>query len=140
MDKRFLAGTAAGTVALFFAGFLIYGVLLSGYMAENMDASTMVDPPNWLWLVISTAFSAALYTHIFTKWAGISTWKSGASAAALVGFLVMAGFATGMFSMTTLYTGGLVTVAVDILGGTVMAAIGGAAIGATLGMVSDQGD
>jgi hypothetical protein len=42
--------------------------------------------------------------------------------------------------MTTLYTGGLVTVAVDILGGTVMAAIGGAAIGATLGMVSDQGD
>ena len=43
MDKRFLAATGVGTVVLFFAGFLIYGVILAGYWAENMNAPVVVD-------------------------------------------------------------------------------------------------
>ncbi len=140
MDKRFLTATAVGTVALFLAGFLIYGVLLSGYMAENMDASAMVDPPDWLWLVISTALMAILFTYIFSKWASISTWKTGAKAAAVIGFLVASSYATGMYAMSTLYAGGLMAVLVDVIGSTVMSAIGGAAIGAALGMGSGNGE
>lgn len=137
MDSKFWIATVVGFVALFLSGYVIWGLALAGFMAENMDQSLVFDPPIWVWLIASNLIWAMMITYLFTKWAGVSTWKGGARVAAILALFISASFATGQISMTTVYTGGIVAMLVEIVSTTLWSAIGGAAIGAMLGRDSE---
>ena len=59
--QRFLTATVGGGVALFAAGFLIFGLALA-----NAYPPTVIDRevPLWLWLVVAQFAWAALLTVI----------------------------------------------------------------------------
>ncbi len=127
---KFITGTLAGTVASMVAGFLVFGMALSGYMAENVAITEEMD---WLWLILGHLMFAAALTYIFLKWAGIKTAVTGAKAAAIITLLVSLGANWIWFSMSGLFSGGIMATVVDALGATVVWAIGGAVIGMVLG-------
>lgn len=137
MDSKFWIATVVGFVALFLSGYVIWGVALAGWMAENLDQSLAIDPPIWAWLIGSNLIWAMMIAYVFSRWAGVSTWKGGARVGAILAFFISASFATGQMSMTTVYTGGILAMLVDIVSTTLWSAIGGAAIGAMLGRDSE---
>ena len=127
-----------GGIAFFFLGYLIYGLALAGFFSEHYGAgaSTMKTMQEIVWwaLILGNLASGALLSYIFLKWANITSFGSGASAAATIGFFMalsmdMIRFATaGTFDLTATLT--------NVVVGTVMTAIAGGAVGAVLGMGS----
>jgi hypothetical protein len=136
--KKFLTGTLVGGIAFFFLGYLAYGVALAGFFSEHygVGASSMKAMEEIVWwaLIAGNLASGALLSYIFLKWANISSFASGASAAATIGFFMalsmdLIRFATaGTFDLTASLTNVVVV--------TLMNAIAGGIIGAALGMGS----
>lgn len=133
--KKFLLGTLAGGIAFFFLGYLIYGMALMSFFTAHSGASGAQKPMEelvWWALIVGNLASGALLTYIFLKCANITTFGSGASAGAVIGFFVslsydMISFATtNMMDLTASFT--------DVIVGSVMAAIAGGIIGVVLGM------
>lgn len=136
--KKFLTGTLVGGIAFFFLGYLIYGLALAGFFSAHYGAgaSTMKTMQEIVWwaLILGNLASGALLSYIFLKWANVTSFGSGVSAAATIGFFMalsmdMIRFATaGTFDLTATLT--------NVVVGTVMTAIAGGAVGAVLGMGS----
>ena len=133
--KKFLTGTLVGGIAFFFLGYLFYGVLLAGFFSSHYAATaTMKSMEDIVWwaLISGNVASGAMLTYIFLKWANVSAFGSGASAAATVGFFIglsmdLIRFATeGAFDLTASLS--------DVAVMTVMYGVAGGAIGAVLGM------
>ena len=135
MDStKLILGTVVGTITSFIVGFLIFGLALAGYMAENTAAK---EPMEFHWLVIGHVFLALLLTYIFMKWAGIKTVGSGATAGAIIGLLAALGFNFIWLGTTGLFTGGVVAAIVDGVGAAIVSAAGGAGVGWVLGRGGD---
>ena len=131
MDLKKLAmGTIVGGVVALACGYLIFGVALSSYMAEN---ASHTKEPNMLWLVAGHLAYGALITYIFVQWAGIKTAASGAKAGFIIALLAALGFNWIWHGVSDMFPGGCVTTLLDALGGAVIWAIAGAAIGWVLG-------
>ena len=134
--KKFLTGTLVGGIAFFFLGYLIYGMALMNFMSSHAGSATGVQKPmgelTWWALIVGNLASGALLSYIFLKWANVSSFASGATAAAVVGFFASMGFDMVMFATSNLMD--LTAVAVDIIAFTIMNAIAGGIIGAVLGM------
>ena len=128
--KKLLLGTLVGTITSFIVAFLIFGVALKDYMAENASA---IDPPRFQWLILAHIIFALLTTIIFLKWAGIKTAASGAKAGFLIGILVALGSNFIWLGTSDLFTGGLTTAILDAVGGSLIWAAGGAGVGWILG-------
>jgi hypothetical protein len=135
--KKFLTGTVVGGIAFFFLGYLIYGMALSSFFSAHAGPSAgekKMEEIVWWALILGNLSSGALLTYIFLKWAHITSFGSGASAAAAIGFFMslsmdLVRFATSnSFDLTASLT--------DVAVGTVMTALAGGAIGAALGMGS----
>ncbi len=134
--KKFLTGTLVGGIAFFFLGYLFYGKLLNSFFSEHIGAGagTMKTMEEIVWwaLILGNLASGAMLAYIFLKWANISSFGSGASAGATIGFFIalsmdLIRFATsGVFDLTAELTNVVVM--------TVMNAIAGGAVGAVLGM------
>ncbi len=135
--KKFLIGTLVGGVAFFFLGYLIYGMALTDFFSQHTGTATGVAKPMeelvWWALILGNLASAALLSYIFLKWANISSFGAGASAAAVIGFLIVTSFDFVIFATANISD--LTGTAVDIIAYTVMTAIAGGIIGAVLGMV-----
>jgi hypothetical protein len=141
MVARILAATVAGGVAFFFLGFVIYGLILDPMvMKPNMNpdaAKLMNETPVWAPLVLANLVSALLLAYIFDKWAGIRTFMGGIQGGAIVFFLIALSFQlmfAAFMKLTTNYTPAIA----DVIGSTVMGAIGGGVIGAVLGLMSKE--
>ena len=134
--KKFLTGTLVGGIAFFFLGYLIYGMALMNFMSSHagsaMGVQKSMEEFKWWALILGNLSSAALLSYIFLKWAHISSFASGATAAAVVGFFASMGFDMVMFATSNLMD--LTGIVVDILAFTVMNAVVGGIIGAVLGM------
>ena len=138
--KKFLTGTVVGGITYFILGYLFYGLLFVDFFNGNLGSATGVfktDDLIWWSLILGNLAGAGLLTYIFLKWAHISTFKSGLRAGAAVGFLMtlswdFVGFGTGNIL-------NLQATLMDVVIGTVMTAIAGAAIGAVLHTKSDAG-
>ncbi|MEO7658880.1 MAG: hypothetical protein ABIV48_04635 [Pyrinomonadaceae bacterium] len=138
MLTRVLAATVAGGIAFFFLGFLIYGLLLDEMvMKPNMNVfpGLMNETPVWAPLILANLTSAFLLAYIFDKWASISTFMGGMKGGATVMFLIALSFQLMFMAFMNLSRNYIPPVA-DILGSTVMGAIGGGVIGAVLGMMN----
>ena len=129
----FLAGILGGIVH-FLLGWLIYGILLMDYMEEYAGPAIGVARIDMLmWFIgLGSLFFGFLLSYIFSCVGQVKTAGSGAKTGAWVGFL-MAG-AMDFISYGSTYLLTFNTLAVDILAGTVLAAITGAIVAWTLGL------
>ena len=81
--KKCLVTTVAAGVVLYFGGFVIYGLLLMDYMAN--DASMEV-PLMWA-IPLAQLFAGAVVATVLS-WRGADNFADGAKGAALVGLLI----------------------------------------------------
>ncbi len=136
--KKFLTGTLVGGIAFFFLGYLIYGLALASFFSSHAGAASgemkSMEEIVWWALILGNLASGALFTYIFLKWANVSSFSGGASAAAAVGFFMS--LSMDLIRFATSNSLDLAASLTDVVVGTVMAAIAGGAIGAVLGMGS----
>lgn len=134
--KKFLVGTIVGGISFFLLGYLIYGMALMNFMSQHGGSATGVQkmPEEFAWwaLIVGNLTSGALLSYIFLKWAHVSTFGGGASAAATIGFFTALSFDMVFFATSNIMD--LTGVITDIIAFTIMNAIAGGIIGATLGM------
>ena len=138
MVARIIAATIAGAIAIFIVGFVVYGLVLDPMvMRPNVIeyAGLMKDPPSWIPLVLANLVLAFLLSVIFDKWAGIKTFASGASAGAIIVFLMTLYFDLSFFAFMHIFKNYIPMLA-DMAGGIVLGAVGGGVIGQVLGMMS----
>ena len=128
--KQLLLGTLAGTVTSFIAGFLLFGLALTNYMAAN---SGYIAEGKMEWIITGHVVFSLFVTYIFLKWAGIKTLGSGLSAGAVIGLLVTLGTNAFLLGATEMWPGGLVPALVDTAANVIVWAAGGAGVGWALG-------
>lgn len=133
--KMLISGIAGGIVA-FFAGWLIYGMLLMDFMAENSGTATGVMRPEaemvWWALILGNICTGILYSYIFNRWANISTLSAGLSAGAVIGLIMGASFDLTMYGTSNILA--MKAIWVDIAASAVLGAIVGAVVGWVNGM------
>ncbi len=130
-EKKFLVSGLVGGIISFFAGWLIYGVLLMKIMGSTPRAVTNVmRGPNDMifWAIfLGSLFMAFTLSYIFNKWANINTLLGGAITGAVVGFMITASFDFTNYGTTNLLS--LSGLCIDLVAGTVLQAITGATVG-----------
>jgi hypothetical protein len=138
MNTRIIVAAVAGGAALFLLGFLVYGLLLEGWMESQMvkHDGLMLTTPNWVTLIIANIVWALLLTLIFDRWATIRTFAGGLIGGAMVAFLVILNkdlMTVSFMNMFSSYT----PVAVDVAAFTVIGALSGGVVGAVLGVMNE---
>lgn len=126
--SKILIGTLVAGVALFFLGWLIYGIALSSIMAENCNSGNArpMDQMVWWALILSNLVWGLLLTLII-DWSNNTSVANGAKVGAVLGLLTGLGFDLSMYAMTTMYSNpGFIIV--DVLAFALMFAIAGAAV------------
>lgn len=137
MNMKVILAALAGAVTSFLSGWVIYGMLLKNYMdANTSEAARSVmrsDDDMLLWAIFAACFVwALLLALIFTRWAGISTFKTGAIAGGWVMFLIALGTGFYTYSMLNIHT--LSYVLVDSLINAVQGLLVGGVIGWMIGV------
>ena len=133
--KMLISGIAGG-IAAFFAGWLIYGILLMDFMTQNSGTATGVMRADtemvWWALIAGNLLSGMLYSYIFNRWANISTLSAGLSAGAVIGLIMGAAVDLTMYGTSNIMA--LNGVLADIAASAVLGAITGAVVGWVNGM------
>ena len=130
MKNKILA-ILGGTVALFGLGYLIYVIL--GYNALNgPGVESIIGELNLPAIILMEVLYATLLTIIFSRWAQIKTFITGAQAGFIIGLFLGALPTLELFSTTTGLTDltGVLTAAVTF---GVRFAVAGGVIGWLLG-------
>ena len=135
--QKFLVSGIVGGIVSFFAGYLIYGLLLADFFAKNGgpgSAAAMKAMGDFVWwaLIAGSIAQGLLLSYIFNKWANITSFGAGMTGGAVVFLLMGAGFDLMMFATTNLST--MTGMVVDIICGTVLGALVGGAVGLMNGM------
>lgn len=133
MNNQTLLATLAGGVVAFLGGWVIWGMLLMSYSQSQMTeagAAVMKEMPILWEIAVGNLIFSFLLALIYSRWASISTLKTGAIAGAVISGLISLsnGFMWhAMMDMTTGMTG----IFVD----TLASAVWGALVGGTIGWV-----
>ena len=132
--QKFIVSGIVGGIVSFFAGYLIYGLLLMNFLEKNAGSATGVNRTEMVWwaMIGGSIAMGLLLSYIFNKWANIHTMSAGAAGGAAVSFFMSAGSDLFIYGQTNITT--LPAVCVDIIAATIMGAITGAAVGAMNGM------
>ena len=135
MNTKVLLATLAGAVAAFLTGWAIWGIALQGFMDSNMTeaARSVSRGENMLmWAIfVGCVAWALLLALLFSRWAGIATFKSGAIGGAWVLFLIALGMDFFMYAGMDVWN--LSALVVDVIANAVQGAIVGGVVGWTLG-------
>ena len=79
--KNRLLATLVGFVVFFLLGWLVYGMLLMDFYANNAGSATGVmraeDEMIWWALILGNLFQTYLLVYIFGNWANITTFSDG---------------------------------------------------------------
>ncbi|MBK9480609.1 MAG: DUF1761 family protein [Bacteroidetes bacterium] len=132
---KFLIASLVGAIVFFFAGWLIYGILLSDIMAKAMTPEANAlnkTEPNLVVMFVSNLMYGLLYAYIFERWAKITTFMGGATAGTLIAVLIAAAFDLQFVAMTNMIND-ITFVFIDIACNAVIGAMVGGVIGLTLG-------
>ena len=134
-NNKILIAGLVGALTLFLLGFIVYGMLLGEFMASNVGGPGVNKPMEEMsfgWIIVSNLAAGYLLAVIFGKYANINTAMSGLQAGAIIGFLMAMSVDSAMYSTTYLYN--MKAMVADIVMWTIMSAITGAVVAATLGM------
>ena len=80
MNKSIIYSTITGTIVYFLLGWLFYGILFTELYPSEENQSM-------LYIFLGCLFYVLVFSIIFGKWASITSFKRGALAGALLGFL-----------------------------------------------------
>jgi hypothetical protein len=130
--QRYLLGTLAGGIVLFFLGYLLHGVLLAGFFAANMGSATGVtrEPFDFVSLALGQLVWGAALTTVL-HWRGVSAWMDGLKTGATVGLLMFFGIDLTLYGTTNIMN--LTGAVADAVVATVLFAVAGAVIAAVQG-------
>jgi len=129
---KILRGTIFGGISYFLLGWVVYGILLMGFLSANMNqCAARPDEMIW-WAIILSNFTAALLLTLLLKWYGAKGIIDGLKIGALLGFLYSTTVGLSSWSMSTMYTG-FGALIVDIIASTMLFAIVGIIIVLTWG-------
>ena len=134
MNTKVLLAALAGAVVTFLTGWLLYGVALKGFFdAQVVESAKSVirEQPDLLHIFLGCVAWSLLLALLYSRWAGISTFKSGAIAGAWIGFLIALG--ADLFSFAGMNVSTIAGVLVDPIVNAVQSAIAGGVIGVVLG-------
>ncbi len=130
--QKILVTGLIGGVFSFFLGWLLWGIIFKDAMPDNVPGLQKSESDMVMWaMVLSCLFLGLLLAYIFVQWSGISTWQSGLTAGAIIGFLLTCSVDLGLFSMTNMHT--VRTILMDIGINTFYYAAIGAVMGWWLG-------
>jgi len=130
-NKILVAGLIGGIFAFLF-GWLFFGILLKDQMTSHVSGYMRSDSEMIVWaMALSCLLWGMFFAYVFAHWASISTWRTGAKAGAILGFLVGASYDLGMYSMTNHFD--LNSMLVDIVLNTFYSALVGLVVGWWLG-------
>lgn len=121
MNKSLIISTITGTIVYFLLGWLFYGILFTDLYPQ---------PDSMLFILLGALFYVLVFSVIYTRWANISTFKTGAVAGLVLGLLYSLSMTFYMAASGGLDLERLVTEA--FIGGISTALMGGA-VGLTLG-------
>lgn len=132
-ERRFWAAAVAGGVTLFFAGFVLWGLLLAGFFDAHMGTAVGVNKAQaqFFHLALGQFFWGVLLAVIIARYAGVSGFVPGLRIGALVGFLMSLSVGLTQFSMTNLVD--LTAVLTDPFVSAVWSGLGGGVVGLVLG-------
>ncbi|MBV6438423.1 MAG: hypothetical protein DYG98_22800 [Haliscomenobacteraceae bacterium CHB4] len=135
MNTKVLLAALAGGVTSFLLGWVFYGILLGDFFAANVGSATgvMKDEASmgWIPLIVGNLATGLLFAMIYNRWAGITTFRTGAIGGAWVGFLI--GLSYDMVALGTTNIMNSTAALVDPLVWAVMSAITGGVVGWALG-------
>lgn len=137
MNTRVLLATLAVTVFYFFAGWVIFGMALTGVYAERMTPyeGLLNEIPSMVPLVLMNLTWAFLIVLLSFK-LGAESLQGGFMTGLWVGFLVVASYNLSMAAFYNLMSTQLLVI--DTLVATLMIAVGGAIGGLILGIRSKE--
>jgi len=134
MNKILTAGLVGGLVA-FILGFLVWGLALSSFMESNIGSASgvMKDEADFLWIpmILGHISWGIFFAYIFGQWANISTFATGASAGATLGFLIA--FTYDMINLGSTNLMNITGTIVNIIAMTIVSALVGGVVGLVLG-------
>jgi len=79
--KIFLISGVVGGIINFLLGWLLYGIIFK-------DQFPVTGEMNMTMIVMGSLVGGLFVAYIFTKWAHISTWKTGLQAGAVIGLFL----------------------------------------------------
>lgn len=134
--NKILVSGLIGGVVFFLLGWVVYGMLLMGFMEKNMSAAAadiMRADSDMVWwaLILGNIAFGMLLAVIFGRWAGINTASTGAMAGAVIAFLMALSFDMTMYGTADMMS--ITGAIVDIIVYTGMGAAVGAAVAWWLG-------
>ena len=115
------------------AGFLLWGLALSGFFEAHVGSATGVvkEQMDFFHLALGQYFWALLLTVIIGRWAGVSGFAEGLKIGALAGFLMSLSIGLNQISMTNLLD--ITAVLTDPFVSAIWSGLGGGVIGLVLG-------
>ena len=132
-NKTILGGIVAG-VAFFFLGWLVYGILLKDFMAENMEQMGMRKMEDMIWWsMIVSCLIKGYFIALMLGWSSTQGMSMGLQKGAVIGLLLALAHCMGMYAMTTSYKN-MNAIIVDVAASTVMHAVAGGIVGWIMGM------
>jgi hypothetical protein len=140
MKLRVLVAAVAGSVVMFFLGFLIFGLALASFMkAHTLPGAVPVlkETPDIVLLFLSNLVFSWLYALIFDQWAQIKTFMGGVLGGITIAVPIAIAIDLNFISMYNIYSGYLV-ILVDAIAIGVMSGISGGVIGMVLGKMTPK--
>ncbi len=136
MNNKILVGGLIGGVASFFLGWLIYGMALSGVMEANATEAaksvTRAEEDFIMWaMIVGNLALGYLLAIIYGRWANISTFKTGAIAGVVIGFLWALSYDMTFYAMSTMMT--MTGMVIDIIAFAVLCGLTGGIVAWWLG-------
>lgn len=131
--KILLAALAAG-VATFLLGWVVYGMMLDPYfrtMLTPEGQAAVKDPPLIGGILVSQFVWGLLLAVIYSRWANITTFKTGAIAGAVISFLIALSVDISFYAMWNMSSMNMIFI--DPIASGVLGAVGGGVVGWVLG-------
>ncbi|HMQ00500.1 MAG TPA: hypothetical protein PKC24_12020 [Cyclobacteriaceae bacterium] len=130
--KTILAGFAGGVFA-FFAGWLIFGILLMDFMMGHttMYDGLMKDPPDFVFIIISNLAYGLFLAYVFDKWADARTLASGFTKGLIISLFITVYFDASMYAFYNLFD--MTALLTDVVMGSIFGGLIGAVVGLVLG-------
>ena len=131
--KQFTLATLAGGVTVFVMGFLLYDLALGDFFAANAGTATgVMKAAPLMWALAVGQLILAAFLVMVMGWRGDASVGAGLKTGAIVGLMVALGIDFTLYGVLNLSN--LIATLVDPVVFMIQLGVGGAVIGAVLGM------
>jgi hypothetical protein len=136
MTKKLILAAIAGSVVQFLLGWIVYGILLAGFMGSHMKhydgLMKDMDSGSFMVLVYLSGLTMSLFiAFVFQRWAKFEKFFLGLTGGMVIGFFMALSY--DLFSYSSMNLVEFPGVIVDVIANTCIVGIVGAVIAGVLG-------